>query len=130
MSIKDFFTDSLFLADEITTLKAAVDNTYVFYMDHTNNIGPENLKTNGDAYINYVKLKAELISSVSRLMEYKREILKTINEIENPSYRLVLESRYINRMTFEEIAEKTHYDQRHIYRLHKKALDEVEKVLF
>lgn len=129
MSVKDFFADSLFLADEISALKAALDNTYVFYMDNTNNIGAENHMINGDAYINYVKLRAELVSSVSRLMEYKREILKTINEIKDPSYRLILENRYINKMTFEEIAEKTHYDQRHIYRLHKKALEEVERVL-
>lgn len=129
MSVKDFFADSIVFTDEVTALKNAADNAYSIYMKsalHPNEIG---IISNDTMYINYLKLKTDLMSSVSKLMEYKREVLKIINIIENPSYRLILECRYINRMTFEKIAEQTNYDERNIYRIHKKAIDEVDKKL-
>lgn len=127
MSVKEFFKCSFALADEIRALTLAAEKAYDTYFSavkiHDEDTG------GGEVYVSYLCLKAELAACVSRLMEHNKDILRLISEIESPLCRMVLENRYINRMTFEEIAEETHYDQRHIYRLHNKAVDEAEKVL-
>ena len=55
-----------------------------------------------------------------------QEIRQAINAVENPNYRLILENRYLNHLTWEQIAEVMFISDRHVRRLHVKALDAVE----
>ena len=50
----------------------------------------------------------------------------SIAVVEDDHYRELLTLRYIDGLTFEEIAVKMSYCQRYIFRLHKKALAQVE----
>ena len=71
--------------------------------------------------------KMELEKRISRLQEkqaqIKQEILTVIDTLDNPIYADVLEDYYVNLETFENIAIKLDYTERHIMRLHKQALE-------
>ncbi len=55
-------------------------------------------------------------------LETRIEIENVIRLISNPEYRAILRYKYIENMTFEEIAEKTMYSNRNIYYMHDKAI--------
>lgn len=55
-------------------------------------------------------------------LETRIEIENVIKLISNPEYRAILRYKYIENMTFEEIAEKTMYSNRNIYYMHDKAI--------
>jgi len=58
----------------------------------------------------------------------KCEAIKKIDDIENRTHRLLLTLRYVNNLSWEEIAGKMNYSSGHIVqRLHPKALTEFEK---
>lgn len=73
-----------------------------------------------------VAKKMELEERVKELllaaMETRAEIENVIKLISNPEYRAILRYKYIENMTFEEIAEKTMYSNRNIYYIHDKAV--------
>lgn len=74
--------------------------------------------------------KIELEKRVERLQkkqaEIKQEILFVIDTLDNPIHADVLEEYYINLETFETIAFKLDYTERHIIRLHKQALNNLK----
>ena len=55
---------------------------------------------------------------------------EVIEKVDDVTCRTLLRHKYINGETFEAIAEKMCYDVRHVYRLHKKAINLVEKRQF
>lgn len=81
-----------------------------------------------ELYITYLTLKADILSRIKRIMEIKKEIEEVIGKIENPTLRALLQYRYINGETFEKTAELMCYEERHIYRLHKKAIETVKNL--
>lgn len=69
-----------------------------------------------------VDLEAEINADIDRLLGIRREITDTIAIIKDPRERLLLQYRYIDGLTFEEIAVLMNYSWRHIHRLHSQAL--------
>ena len=65
----------------------------------------------------------ELQQEIARLMKKSREAEKLIQTLEYDRHRAVLELRYLCAMTWEEIAQKTHFTVRWAHKLHKEALD-------
>lgn len=79
-----------------------------------------------DAYAAYC---ADIDSRVDELFEIKREIQQAISKVDDAKLRALLLARYINFMTFEEIAVNMSYDWRWIMRLHNKALNIVAELI-
>lgn len=77
--------------------------------------------------VKMIDLKWEINAEIDELVDTKREIVKFIGKIDNNSYRLLLELRYVNLCTWEKIAEIMDVAVRHVYRLHGSALIEAEK---
>jgi len=73
-----------------------------------------------------VGLEDEINTDIDRLVDLKREISGVINSVEKPEYHLLLELRYQNYKTWEEIAEMMDYSWRNIHYIHAKALKAVE----
>lgn len=65
----------------------------------------------------------ELQQEIARLMKKSREAEKLIQTLADERHRAVLELRYLCAMTWEEIAQKTHFTVRWAHKLHKEALD-------
>lgn len=77
--------------------------------------------------VKIVDLENEINRDIDRLVSLKRDIQQTISHIHNPDYRLLLELRYLNFKTWEQIAVQMHYSYRNILYLHGKALEQINK---
>ncbi len=62
---------------------------------------------------------------IDLLYEVKEDIEKTLHTVEDDTLRVLLRYRYINGLTWEEIAVTMNYDYRWILRLHGKALNKL-----
>lgn len=71
------------------------------------------------------RLQSELAEKISQCIGIRREIVAAIDQMREGKLRSLLWYRYIEGLTFERIAERMHYSCMHIYRLHKRALNEL-----
>ena len=76
-----------------------------------------------------IDLEYEINDDIDRLVDLKREMASLIERIPDPSYRVLLELRYLGCSRWEDIALKMGYDLRWVYRLHGRALKEMEEVM-
>lgn len=81
--------------------------------------------TMADAVGKIIDLQNEINRDIDHLVNLKREIVTVIKAIENPEYQTLLEKRYLCFLTWEKIAVDMGYDLRWLYRIHKRALDEI-----
>lgn len=75
--------------------------------------------------------REQLKTSTKRIEELeaqKEEIVRIINSLSNPTYKLILHKRYIQGKKWEEISREVYYEEQHIHRLHKKAIEEVHNI--
>jgi len=77
-----------------------------------------------------IDLQAEINCDINELVNLKQGILNTIKAISNIEYQTILEKRYLCFHSWQRIAVAMDYDLRWLYRLHGKALDEAQKVLY
>ena len=71
--------------------------------------------------------ESELQPVLTKYLNMERTISAQIDGMENPTYRHLLYSKYINDLTFEKIAVGMDRNWRHVIRMHGKALAEFEK---
>lgn len=76
-----------------------------------------------------VDLEREIIAEIDRSVDVQREIREVISAVSIERLRTILEKRYLNCMSFDEIAAVLHYSKRQIFRFHESALDEVKNVI-
>ena len=69
-----------------------------------------------------VDMEKEIDADVDRLISIRDNIKAIIEAVEDDRERLLLQYRYLDGRTFEEIAVQMHYSWRQIHRLHSKAL--------
>ena len=79
-----------------------------------------------DYVMKMIELENEMTKEMMDLANLKKQIMDTINKIDNMEYKTILEERYLSFKSWEQISEDMGYTVRHIYRLHGRALLEVE----
>lgn len=72
-------------------------------------------------------MERKLYKIIDEYMEKKEIIISQIDSMANEEYYNVLFAKYIEKKTFEKIADEMHYSFRHITRIHGRALIEFEK---
>ena len=75
-----------------------------------------------DYAVKMSELEQLLIDQYTRCMGIEIDIYKRLDMMDNQSERELLQYRYIDDMTWEQIAKVLSYDVRHVYRLHGAAL--------
>ena len=75
-----------------------------------------------DAVASIIRLTQQINAEISRLCTIKREVNEAIDAVEDIRYRRLLELRYRNYLTWEQIADDMHYEISNVYKLHGKAL--------
>ncbi len=85
--------------------------------------------TMADCVAKIVDLQAEINADIDALVNQKREITRTIKALTDTEYQTILERRYLVFESWEKIAAGMGYDLRWLFRLHGKALEEVQAVL-
>jgi len=81
-----------------------------------------------NAIVKIIDLEREIDGDIDNLVELKRKISKDIGMVDNLNYRLLLEMRYISGQSWEDVASNIGYDVRTVFRIHGKALKEIEKI--
>ena len=71
-------------------------------------------------------MRASAHSDIERLFDIYREIIKMIDKVADFRCRTLLHYRYIECLTFEDIAEEMNYSYRQVLRLHGIALQEIK----
>lgn len=72
--------------------------------------------------VKIIDLEHEIDEEIDRLVDLKQEIVSLIKKVKNPEYQTLLELRYLNFKTWEQIATEMHYSTQHTFRIHDKAL--------
>ena len=90
--------------------------------------GTENRSPMESAVIRIIDLEREVDRDVDRQVDLKREIKELIDSIPQVNCRILLELRYLNLKTWDEIAQIMKYSFRNIHYLHIKALKALREV--
>lgn len=88
----------------------------------------ERHNTQQDKVIKYCDYVMYIEKKVNECYEKLKEIQMVIDAVEDLKLRTVLLKRYINNMTWEEIAEELSYDKRWLTELHLRALKAIVKL--
>ena len=76
-----------------------------------------------------IDLQAEINHDIDRLVDLKHELTRTIKAVDDVDCQLLLEGRYLCYKTWEQIAVEMGFRLRHVYEVHSKALNKIEKIL-
>ena len=79
----------------------------------------------GDVKV-YKEYNRMLFKKIDELLNISKEITEAISKIKNPTYRTLLTARYINFKKWTEVAEDMEIDLRWMYRLRKRAMEELK----
>ena len=82
-----------------------------------------------NAIIKIVDLEDEINSDINELISLKADITHMIKRVTNRQERTVLEKRYLCFDTWEQISVEMGYSIQHTFRLHDKALREIDEFL-
>ena len=88
-------------------------------MPHSSNKGNS---TMAKAVEKIVDLENEINADIDNLVETKQQIIGAINQIKKPEYRALLEMRYIDFKSWEQIATEMRYSVDNIFKMHRNAL--------
>lgn len=72
------------------------------------------------------ELMATLKKRIEKRMQIRRDIIQTIERLDDETEKLILKCRYIHFSTWEETADKSFVSLRTVYRLHGQALQHLK----
>ena len=81
----------------------------------------------GTAYCKIEAMEEKLDKLIDEFVDKKNLIISQIDKIENETYYEILFARYIEKKTFEKIADEMNYSFRNTTRLHGRASREFER---
>lgn len=82
----------------------------------------------GSTYCKIEKMEKELDDLIDTYVDKKNLIVSQIDGIDNETYYHILFARYVEKKTFEKIADEMTYSWRQTIRIHGRALQEFEKL--
>lgn len=91
-------------------------------MPKSSNRGESRLE---EIIVKIIDLQEEINKDIDALIDSKREIAWTINNVKDKEMRSILEKRYLCFDSWEKIAVDMNYSIQHIFRLHNKALKSI-----
>ncbi len=71
-------------------------------------------------------LEIEITCDIGAMIEAMRQIRAAVAAVDDKTCRLLLEMRYLNFRTWEDISDQLNYSERHIYRIHNEALRQIK----
>ena len=88
--------------------------------------GTRNVHRMEDIIMRIFDLENEINADIDALVALKREIVSTIKSVPNLEYQILLELRYLCFKPWEQIAVEMGYGIDNVFRLHQKALKDLE----
>ena len=136
MRAKEYLSQALNLDHRINSKLEQLENLKTLAMRVTTNFAQE--KVSGgkslrgpfeNTMAKIIDLENEINQEVDRFIELKQEIMDTISQVEDVNCQLVLENRYINGKSWEDISLKLGYSRSGVFRIHGEGLKEVNRIL-
>ena len=79
-----------------------------------------------DIIVKIVDLENDINQDIDMLVDLKTEIMQVIKKVDDLELQTLLEQRYLNFRTWEQIAVDMQYSTRNIYKLHDRAIKEIK----
>ena len=70
-----------------------------------------------------IELENRIKYKMCRLDDFQGRLLLELEKIENIDEKILMESKYILNLSWDQVADKISYSKRHMHRIHKKALE-------
>ena len=128
MTAKQFLKQARYLDERINTKITQVSSLHDLATKATATLSDmpgcptRNTHRMEDIIIKILMLENELNSDIGYLVDLKENILAVIRDVDDDECRLLLEKRYLNFESWEDIAAEMCTGIDNIYRLHSKAL--------
>ena len=136
MTAKEYLSQADWLNQRIDRTLAQVSRLKNMATQATGRFQAERLSGTGrhspmeSCLVEVIDLEYEINADIDRLVDLKCELAACILELEDCSQKRVLELRYLDGLTWEEIAKLMRdYDVQRIFQVHGKALQQIEQVL-
>lgn len=136
MTAKEYLSQAYWLNQRIDRKLAQVSRLKHMATQATGRFQAERLSGTGrhspmeSCLVEVIDLEYEINADIDRLVDLKCELAACILELEDCSQKRVLELRYLDGLTWEEIAKLMRdYDVQRIFQVHGKALQQIEQVL-
>lgn len=132
MNAKEYLKQAFYLDKRINSKLKQVESLNALATKATSTLSdmPKSLNTGisnlEDTIIKIIDLQEEINRDIDKLVDLKSEIVDVINKIEDKELQVILEKRYLCFETWEKIAVEMNYSIQHIFRLHSKALKNIE----
>lgn len=81
----------------------------------------------GSTIAKIVDLERETDQIVDSMVEKRKRIINQIEDLNNIDYYDILHKHYVERRTFQDIANSCNWSIRHVFNIHGRALQEFEK---
>lgn len=132
--VKEWLNRARFIDNEVNSLMREQRRAFELATSTTGTWSEDKIQsstgnTTEKNMVKYAEYTEMIDSRIDELTAVKREILDKIGEVEDHLLRSLLINRYINCMTWEQIAVEMNYGYRQILRLHGKALNCLKDVI-
>lgn len=131
MTAKQFLKQARYLDERINTKIAQVSSLHDLATKATATLSDmpgsptRNTHRMEDIIIKILMLENEINNDIDHLVDLKESILAVIKGVDDEECRLLLEKRYLNFESWEDIAAEMCTGIDNIYRLHNKALKKI-----
>lgn len=128
MTIKEYLSQAYRIDQRINSKLEQVSSLRELAVKATSTLSDTYSSGNGNkqkmegVIVKIIDLEHEIDEEIDRLVDLKQEIVSLIKKVKNPEYQTLLELRYLNFKTWEQIASEMHYSIQHTFRIHDKAL--------
>ncbi len=127
MTVKQWLSHAIFCDREIKVLAETKARELARYASVTGGTDGPVVSGGRDPHRldNYIAMLDSLDEQIDELAAFKRLVCDTIAQVEDANSRNVLMLRYVNCLTWAQVADRLHYDVRHVTRIHGYALQAV-----
>ena len=135
MTAKEFLGGIAELEKEIVrkkqrckTLRDVATNTSV--NNSTENIQKSKEKSPlENIMVKIIDLDREIEADEGTLVDLKAELWEQLDKLADETQKRILWLRYVNRKSWRHIASEVHFTSRYVFKLHIKAIEELERIL-
>ena len=135
MKAKEYLSQALWLdqrinnkLEQLETLRALATKVTAKLAEEKVSGGNNTKGRMENAVVKIVDLEKEINEDIDRLVDIKAEIMDTISRVDDPIGQIILEMRYVNGKSWDEISSSLNYKDSSIFKIHSRALKEVTKI--
>ncbi len=116
-------------SEEIARLQAQIEGGSISFDKDGTTSGHKDEERNAHMIMRLTELKDELNKQIDMLVLAKKEAIEMIDKLSDANHITILYERYVHYKSWEYISNKLNYSLHYVYKIHKKALSEFEKIL-